>query len=957
MHAIRHWTLYLSLLLFIVIASCQQSKNIGETINNLEEEVNQLPPYLVDLEATLPLDPKVKHGKLANGFTYYIRKNQQPENRAEFRLVVNAGSLLEDDDQQGLDHFVEHMAFNGTKHFEKNDLINFLESMGIQFGADLNAYTSFDETVYMLQVPTDSAHIVSKAMLVMEDWASGLLFDNEEVEKERGVVLSEWRSRLGPNQRMQNKYFPVLYKHSQYAERLPIGDTAVVKHAPKETLERFYKDWYRPNLMSLIVVGDVNVGEIENEIKKRFGTIKNPSNERERTDFEVHEHRETYVSIVTDKEAAFSNVRLLYKHERSPLITAQDYREDIKRRLYNGMLNNRLDELARKTDPPFMYAFSSYGHNVRTMDSYMSYAFTEENSIVKGLEALLIENERVKQHGFTSTELERRKKAMLNSFEDAVKEKDKTESVSYASEYIRHFLDQTTAPGIELEFELMKHFIDDIKLDEINQLANQWITEANRVVVVTAPEKEGYKAPSESDVRDVLEREIGILTPYEDEVDNRPLMRMLPQPGNIIKSEKHDLHDINSWTLSNGIKVHFKTTDFQNDEVIFSSFSPGGHSLISDDDYFSAIFADQIITDSGIDDIPLKVLQKKLTGKSVSVQPYIGELEEGVSGRASPKDLKTMFQLIHLYLTKPRVDQENFDAFIQREKTIYANLDVNPDYYYSKMVSKITTNDHFRRRMLTAADFDKIDLQKSLEIYQDRFANISDLQFVFVGNINPDTLKYYSELYLASLPSTKNLETWKDINITSPKGKVIETIKKGSAPKANVLMIYHGETKWTRKDSYLLNATTDILSIMLRESMREDQGNVYGVGVSGGIDRRPKEGYTISVKFNCDPNEVDGLIKTIHHDIDSLVRNGPDAINVAKIKEQERRQREQRLKKNSFWRGKILASLRYNDSFDLIDVLAEYQEYLTIEEIQATAKKYLSGENYIQIVRMPEDQE
>ena len=956
MQAIKNSVQWTSIFLLVVVVSCQQSKNIGETVVETKETIEKIPSYLVNPDQVLPLDNKVRHGQLANGFTYYIRKNQKPEQRAEFRLVVNAGSLLEDDDQQGLAHFVEHMAFNGTKHFEKNDLVNFLESMGIQFGADLNAYTSFDETVYMLQVPTDSAHIISKALLVMEDWASGLLFEEEEVEKERGVVLSEWRSRLGPNQRMQNKYFPVLYKNSRYAERLPIGDTAIIKNAAKETLKRYYKDWYRPDLMSLIVVGDVNVKEIEDEIKKRFGVLKNPVNARERDDFEVHGHRETLVSIVTDQEAAFSNVRLMYKHERQPLVTANDYKADIARRLYNGMLNNRLDELARKANPPFMYAFSSYGHNVRTMDSYTSYAFTEENSILKGLQTLLIENERVKQHGFTLTEFERRKKAMLNSFEDAVKEKDKMESVSYAGEYVRHFLNRTTSPGIDIEFELMKHFIDDIKLEEVNQLAEQWISDANRVVVITAPEKDGYQAPTENAVRDVLEAELGNLTAYEDEVDDRPLLSKLPEAGQVIETNKHYLYNIHSWTLSNGINIHFKSTDFKNDEILFSAFSPGGHSNVSDEDYMTAIFADQIISESGLDDISLKVLQKKLTGKSVSVHPYIGELEEGISGSAVPEDLETMFQLIHLCLTKPRLDLENFESFIQREKTIYANLDVNPDYYFSKMVSKITTNDHYRRRVLTADDFDKIDAQKALNIYNQRFANTADFNFTFVGNINPDTLKKYCEIYLASLGSTKDIESWKDVNVTSPKGKVIETIAKGSAPKSNVLMIYHDETKWTRKDAYLLNATVDILSIMLRESMREDQGGVYGVRVSGGIDRRPKEEFSISVKFNCDPENVETLINTVHHDIDSLLQYGPNEDNILKIKEQERRNREQQLKKNGFWKIKIQSALRYKESFDLIDVLEEYQAFLTKDEIQALAKKYFSTDNYIQIVRMPESE-
>ncbi|MCF7802063.1 MAG: insulinase family protein, partial [Candidatus Marinimicrobia bacterium] len=595
-----------------------------------------------EFKQTLPIDSDVRTGVLPNGLQYYIRYNPKPEHRAELRLAVNAGSILENDDQQGLAHFVEHMSFNGTEHFQKSELVDYLESIGMRFGPDLNAYTSFDETVYMLQVPTDSSEELKTAFQILEDWGHLLSFNDEEIDKERGVIIEEWRLGRGAEQRMRDEQFPIILKDSRYAQRLPIGKKEILDTFPYETLRRFYKDWYRPDLMAVVAVGDFDMDAIEGLIQSHFGNLTNPKNERGREFYPVPDHEETLFAIATDKEATRNQLTVYYMQDVKPEETIGHYRERLMGSLYNAMFNDRLNELAKQPDAPFLYGYSGQGRFVRTKEVYLLSAGVADNGITNGLEALLREAKRVHDYGFTQSELERQKKTMLRRMEQAYNERDKTESRNLAREYVSHFLNGEPIPGIEYEYTITQKLLPTITLDDVNHLADEWITTHNRVITVNAPEKEGVSVPTDKELTTVLEavsREK--VEPYAEAVNAEPLLAQEPAPGKVVSEATHADVGIVEWTLSNGVKVILKPTDFKNDEVRFTAFSPGGTSLVPDSLYIAAETTADLMFESGLGNFDRISLDKKLAGQVVNVRPWLEELEEGLNGSASPADLET----------------------------------------------------------------------------------------------------------------------------------------------------------------------------------------------------------------------------------------------------------------------------------------------------------------------------
>ena len=718
---------------------------------------------LSSLSNLIPQDPNIIKGKLDNGLTYYIKKNTKPEKRLELRLVVNAGSILEKDNQLGLAHFMEHMCFNGTKNFAKNDLIKYLESVGVKFGADLNAYTSFDETAYILPIPTDDEKIVDKGFQILEDWAHNVSLKPEDIDQERGVILEEWRTGRGAAQRMRDKYFPVLLKDSRYAQRLPIGTKESIENFKYDALREFYHDWYRPDLMAVVAVGDIDVKDIEQKIKDHFSKLTNPPDEPERKYYPVPDQDSTYISIVSDKEAIYTNASVYYKDSVELEKTLNDYRSNLLKTFYTGMLNQRLNELTQQSVPPFIYANTGYGNIVRTKNAYIAQAYLNENYIKGGLKTLLEENERVKRYGFTQGELDRFKKDILNFYEQAYNERNKTESQNYAAEFIRNFLEDEPIPGIEFEYAFVKKYLDGINLDEINNLSEDFLKEENRVVVITAPEKEGLELPSKQDIFQVLNNiNMATLSPYNDKLKTNKLMEQLPEPGKVTSEKPIEDIGVTEWTLSNGAHVILKPTDFKNDEVLFSSFSYGGQSLYPDSLYLSANNADGIVNECGVDGLTPTDIQKILAGKNAYARPYIGTLTEGMNGSCTPKDMKSMFQLIHLYFTEPRKDTTLFASFINRSKSMNQNLLSQPNYYFMDQILKVMTQNNPRGgRIPRPEDFDKISLSKALDIYKQRFANAADFYFFFVGNFSQDSIKTYVDQYIASLPSSfpkRNLE-------------------------------------------------------------------------------------------------------------------------------------------------------------------------------------------------------
>ncbi|NND07702.1 MAG: insulinase family protein [Saprospiraceae bacterium] len=907
---------------------------------------------------SVPLDPRVITGKLDNGLTYYIQKNEKPEERAEIRLAVRAGSINEDDDQKGLAHFVEHMAFNGTMHFEKSELIDYLQSVGTRFGADLNAYTSFDETVYMLQVRTDSQAIFDKGMLILEDWANAVTFEDEEIDKERGVVLSELRSGLSAQERMRNQYLPTLLHGSKYADRLPIGTKEILSGAPYDALKRFYRDWYRPDLMSVVVVGDVDVEEVEKDIKERFGQIANPDDEREREKYGFPDHEQTLVSITKDKEANFTTAQVMYKHPHKPVKDLKDYRTSLVRNTYNRMLNNRLNELRQAADPPFLYGYSGYGRFVGNLDTYTAYVTSGEGEVMKGLASVLTENKRVLEHGFTASELDRTRIEMISEAETTAKEEDKTQSGTLAMQYVYNFLNENPVPSPTQRFQLAQALLPTISLEEVNALAKSWITDGeNRVIIVTGPDKEDVPLPAEEDILDLLkEVDMKSVEPYEDEVANVPLLGEDPDAGKVVDTKTLDDLAVTEWVLSNGVQVILKPSDFQNDEIRFNAFSPGGHSIYPDEDYRSASLASAILNQSGIADFDQIQLQKMMAGKQLNVSPYISELEEGMSGFSTIKDLETMFQLIYMYFTDPRKDPEAYQSIISRQKQILQNYLVDPRNYYREKVSEIKYGDHKRRGVPTAEELDEASLDKIMEVYNDRFADASDFSFVFVGNFTLDSIRPLVEKYIGSLPNIEREEDWKDVGAHVAEGKHIERFSYGAAPKTQVEMSWSGEMDWdVEADRRKHNMLMEVLRNKLRESMREDKGGVYGVGVRGNVSKIPKEGQSVSLSFNADPDRVDELIQTALDDIQKIKNGGVSEEDLQKVREILKQSRIKNLKENRYWANalKSLYSYDLDPNMILLENYLPVIEQISPEDIVDMAKRTFNPENYIEVVMMP----
>ena len=905
----------------------------------------------------LPVDPNVRIGKLDNGLTYYIRKNEKPEDKVELRLVVNVGSMVEDADQLGLAHFMEHMAFNGTENFEKNELVSYLQSVGVKFGADLNAYTSFDETVYILPIPSDDQEILNTGLQVLEDWASNVLLMDDDIDSERGVVIEEWRLGQGANQRMRDEWFPVMFKDSRYANRLPIGTKEILENFDYETLRRFYKDWYRPNLMAVVAVGDIDVDQMESSIRERFGKLENPDNPRPREMYEVPDHEETFVSVVTDPEAQFTQIQLVYKLDQEESRTYADFRRDAVYSLYNGMLNQRLSELQESADPPFLFAGTSKGNLVRTKGSYSSFAIVGEDGIEKGLKTLVRENERVKKYGFTAGELERYKKTLLNRYEQAYNERDKTESSRYAAEYIRNFLTDEPIPGIAFEYEFYKEILPSIQLEEVNSLAPRWITEENRVVVVTGPEKEGLEMPENDEILGYLD-EVGNenITPYEDEALAASFIANPPAPGSIASTKDLAEIDAKELTLSNGMKVVIKPTDFKNDEILIRGFSMGGRSLYPEDEDDEASNASGVVNESGVKDFSPSDIGKMLSGKSVRVSPFISTYNEGISAQTSPKDLETAFELIHLYFTDPRKDSEAFASYVNKNSMFIQNLMANPQNYYSDKVSRILSQNHPRGGYFpTMEEMQGINYDRAFEIYNERFANAGDFTLFIVGSFEEENLIPLIETYLATLPSDGENETYRDLGIRPPSGPLKETVNKGTDPKSTVTMVYTGEASFDADQNYYLSSLGEVLTNKLIELLREEKGGVYGVGARGSLSKIPYESYTFRVGFPCSPDNAEDLIQATLDEIDRIKEEGVSEEDLQKIKETQRRERKEDLEKNSFWMNTLYSSYYYDLPLDRIKNFNEKIDALTSDNLKETAKTYLKADNYIQVVLMPEE--
>lgn len=892
--------------------------------------------------AKIPDDINIKTGTFSNGLKYYIKNNKLPEDKLELRLVVNIGSIVEDDDQQGLAHFMEHMCFNGTKNFEKNELVNYLESIGVKFGAHLNASTGFDKTVYKLSIPTDKKVEVEKAFQILEDWAFNVTLSDEEIEKERGVVIEEYRAKLGANKRLFEKYLPKLLYKSKYADRLPIGKKEIIENFDPAVLRRFYKDWYRPDLMAIIAVGDISVEELEAKIIAHFDKPNKAKNPRERKYFSDENHQETFIEIVADEELTSNNVDIIYKNPELKQIdnSTISYKEKLKERLFNTMINARFQELSSSYEPPFIYGYSNNsGGLIKNTENYISSAKVKDENYVQALKVLIEENERVKRYGFLESELKRAKINMLAGIDKSFKDEDKLRSNQFIKKIIRNFTDGNAISSLSWKHEFYHKVLPEITIEEVNALINGYIREDNRLVLISGKEKR----ITEKEVMDLFEtvKNDTSLKAYKEIEIRASLFTEKPQKGEILTESANKKLDIYSFTLSNGARIHFKKTDFKEDQVLFRCASKGGRHILNDEDFFKTNRAIGGLTQAGIAGLTNQELKKITTGKIASVKPYIANHVEGMYGSSSNKDLETLFQLINLNFTSLNKDDKAFEAYREKMKSIVANALANPVTYFNDEIDKFQYA-NYKRNVSYAkpVDFDSTDYDLAYKIYQERFGNAADFDFVFVGNFDEEKLKEYAKIYLASLPASEKREDIPNIKVNVLEGDNEKVIYKGSEEKSVVKIIYAGNIEFNKKEAFAFATLKDILKIKLIEKLREEESDVYTPGVSAKFDRY-YNWYEFKISFYCAPENVDKLIALSKQEVTKLITDGPSKIDLDKIKEADLLTAKQAKEYNSYWLSGISNAILTGDDVNEIFKTEKKIKQLNTKELKNVAKKFL----------------
>ncbi|WP_394971255.1 M16 family metallopeptidase [uncultured Croceitalea sp.] len=910
-------------------------------------------------EGNIPTDPNVKVGKLDNGLTYYIRNNGKPEDKVELRLAVNAGSIMETERQLGLAHFMEHMNFNGTKNFEKNDLVDYLQSIGVKFGADLNAYTSFDETVYILPIPSDDPEKLEKGFQILEDWAHNTTLSEEAIDGERGVVLEELRLRLGANERMQRITLPKMMYGSKYADRLPIGTKENLENFSYDDVRDYYNTWYRPDLMAVVAVGDLDVATMEKKIKDHFSGIPEAKNPVKREAYELPNHEETFIAIASDKEAAFSRVQVMYKdrYEAPEVKTVSDYRESLVKDLFSTLINNRLSELRNSANPPFVFGFSYYrGTFARTKNAYQSIANTSPDGQLKGLRAILEENERVKRFGFQKGEFDRAKKNLLARLEKQFNDRDKQESGRIVGSYVSNYLDNNPIPGIEWSFDMTKKLLPTIQLKEISALINDFLHDDNRVIILTGPEKEGLKQVTEDEVKVLLkEIETADLKGYEDEAVRTELIEKIPTPGAITKTTQNTKLGTTTLILSNGATLTYKKTDFKNDEVLFRAYSPGGTSLYSDKDFIATSFANGGLSQAGIGGLSLTDINKFMSGKIANVSPSIGSFSENFRGSAAPKDLETLFQMVHLYFTALNKDNEAYNSFITKQKSFLGNLMANPQFYFQDQIGKIRNEGNSRYTGFpTAEKMDAADYDLAYKKYQERFADAGDFNYFLVGNVDEANVIDFAKKYLASLPGTNSNEKFIPTKFRRKDTFQKHVVNRGKDPKSNVSIVWEEEIPYDGNTALAVGALGEVLTIKLVEKLREEEGGVYGVGARGSLSKMSFSNLTFRISFPCGPENVDKLVAAALAEVEKIKNDGVSEQDMAKVKETYLVQRKETIKTNKFWIDNLLRAHQEDRDPNSMLLYEDKINNLKPSELQKVAKTYLD-ENYFLGILMPEE--
>lgn len=907
----------------------------------------------------LPVDPNVRTGKLENGLTYYIRHNKHPENRADFYIAQKVGSMQEEDNQAGLAHFLEHMAFNGTKNFPEKEMLNYLQDNGIKFGTNINAYTSFDETVYYISdIPSNNLNLMDSALLVLHDWSCAIALEEEELENERGVIREEWRTRGGAQQRLWDQLLPKMYPESKYAKRMPIGSIDVINNFKPEEIRAYYHKWYRPDLQGIIVVGDFNADEMEQKVKTLFSSIKLDENRAEREWHPVPDNKEPLVAVATDKEARNTQLLLFYKHDPIPDELKNTQMGYISSYLLNAaasMMNQRFEEITQKPDAPFTsaYSYDSDYFVAKTKDAWTVVAQSAEDKIGDAVAALVRETERVKRYGFTASEYEVARTNILKGYENAFNNRDKQRNDAYSQEYVRAFVDGEPIPGIEFEYQFMQSLAPNIPVEAINTTLQQLITNENMVIAITGPEKEGLTYPSERELLSVISAVKGEeIEAYAEQVIDEPLIATPPTPGKIVKEEQNEAMDAIVWTLQNGMKVILKNTDFKDDEIIMTGTSTGGYSQYALQDPINSRMMGTVMTLGGVGNFSATDLPKVLAGKTASAQPTISLTTQDFNGSSSIKDFETMLQLVYLYFTSPRKDKDAFKSFMQRMETQLKNQEAEPMVAFSDSITASVYGDNPLTKRIKASDLSTINYDRIMEMYKQQFRNPGSFTFTFVGNVVAEDVRPIVEQYLASLPGQAVKGEFIQLPFKLIEGKKENIFNREMQnPKASVFNAVSGNMERNMKNMILMSMFDQILDIVYTEKVREEEGGTYGVSTIGGISRYPEGQTLLQIIFDTDPEKKDHLNQIILKELDLIAANGPRESDFKRVKEYMNKSYNENLKENRYWVNVLDKLYFYGE--DTHTNYIETVNNMTPKDVQRFVSELLKQGNLKTIIMIP----
>ena len=913
----------------------------------------------LDLNQALPFDSTVTKGQLSNGLTYYIKPNGKPEQKVELRLVEAVGSIMENDNQRGLAHFMEHMGFNGLQHFPKNTLVDFLQKIGVKFGADLNAYTGFDRTFYLLPVPTDKPGNLDSAFQVVADWAGGALITTDDVNDERHVILEESRmSTKNAYMRLFSQYLPGLVNNSRYADRLPIGLDSIILNADPDRIREFYHDWYRPNLQAVIVVGDITVDAAKAMIEKYFGGLKNPENERSRTIYEVPPYTEKKAVVVVDSEANYYNFQLYFPARKAiEDKTVGDYRNSLIRNVLVSGLNRKFRDLTQTANPPFAQAGGGFSRQLSLVSEQFSLGLVPVDDFTKAINAAIGVLLQVQKYGLTNDEIETSRKEFLAGYEKSYAERNTTESAHYTDELARNFTVGEAVEGITNEYLYAKEFLPAITKDDINAAIKKWLPEnQNYFTYISAPLNSKIKLPNKDELLAIVENAFKQepAKPVE-KTQATSLLTSLPTPGKIVSETKDAELGSTTYTLSNGVKVTVKPTDFKTDEILLSGVRYGGTGLFGVADKSNTTFLSSVVASMGYGQFTPTALNDFLSGKVVQVGAYLDQSANFISGSSSVKDLPTLLQLTYLKLTSPRKDTELFTGYITKMAAQFQSLKDNPQYAFQDTLTKVLSGNNPLTPIVipTEDDLNKINMDRVLDIYKDQFGYADGLQLFFVGNVNVDSLKPLLEQYVASLPVKGLKPVYKDNGVRMVSGAKTFNFYKGADAKSLIVDIYHGEEKYSEEAELKANMLAQAMTIQVIDTMREKMQAIYAGGTSSYFIETPYSHYAIQTSMPCGPENVDKILTEYNREIAEYKSIGVSAINLDKVKKATLEQRKENMKQNGYWMNNLRSILFWGDSKKFFLDYEQEVNAVSVEDLKVFADKFLNNNNRFTAISYP----